>query len=72
METFSMEKIEKPVSNSPFSPFYAIGPPPPPPHKIWPRGQKGQNFLFKFLIVTEYEGHVFRVATYLTHYWAIT
>ena len=26
-----MEKMEKPVSNSPFSPFYAIGPPPPPP-----------------------------------------
>ena len=24
-----MEKMEKPVSNSPFSPFYAIGPPPP-------------------------------------------
>ena len=23
-----MEKMEKPVSNSPFSPFYAIGPPP--------------------------------------------
>ena len=22
-----MEKMEKPVSNSPFSPFYAIGPP---------------------------------------------
>ena len=27
METFSMEKMEKPVGNSPFS---AIGPPPPP------------------------------------------
>ena len=26
METFSMEKMEKPVSNSPFSPFYAIAP----------------------------------------------
>ena len=24
METFSMEKIEKPLSNSPFSPFYAM------------------------------------------------
>ena len=29
-----MEKMEKPVSNSPFSPFYAIGPPPPPP-PVW-------------------------------------
>ena len=28
METFSMEKMEKPLGNSPFSPFYAIGPPP--------------------------------------------
>ena len=24
METFSMEKMEKPMSNSPFSPFYAM------------------------------------------------
>ena len=24
METFSMEKMEKPLSNSPFSPFYAM------------------------------------------------
>ena len=29
-----MEKMEKPVSNSPFSPFYAIGPPPPPSRTI--------------------------------------
>ena len=30
--------------------------------------KKGQLFYLKFLIVTEYEGHVFRVATYLAHY----
>ena len=24
METFSMEKMEKPLSNSPFMPFYAM------------------------------------------------
>ena len=32
-----MEKMEKPVGNSPFSPFYAIGPPPGQPGK-------GQHF----------------------------
>ena len=34
-------------------------------------GPKRANFLLKFLIVTEYEGHVFRVATYLAHYWTL-
>ena len=43
METFSMEKMEKPLSNSP---FYAIAPPPPLKLKV-------KHMLFK-VIYTRY------------------